>query len=180
MAWALGPAPCTFRCLSQRFCSEEGASHSVLGSPEPARRTWRHQGLLSQGGGPRRGSGASLPPSLPSFSLPPWGSRSFLAALWSCLQLEEVLPAARGRPSRLGGPGRGPFPRTRPPVHARGLACVALSHLCPSPGPRGDGPPRGGQILPRSPQAAEQFPRRAGSHGFGVIMKFLSDNTSVS
>lgn len=128
MAWALGPAPCTFRCLSQRFCSEEGASHSALGSPEPARRTWRHQGLLSQGGGPRRGSGASLPPSLPSFSLPPWGSRSFLAALWSCLQLEEVLPAARGRPSRLGGPFPGPGLQSMP-----GVSRVLLFHTCAPP-----------------------------------------------
>lgn len=57
------------------------------------------------------------------FSLPPWGSRRLLAALWSSLQLEDVLPGA-DPPS--GGPLPGPCLQPVPP----GLVCVQRQDCC--------------------------------------------------
>ena len=78
-----------------------------LWAPRGARRTWRPQGLLSQGRGPR--SGPEVFSSFVLFPPAPRDSRRLRAALWSSLPLEEVLPAAQRRPSWLGGPGRGPL-----------------------------------------------------------------------
>lgn len=180
MAWALGPAPCTFRCLSRRFYSDEGRLIQFWAPRNQPVAPGDTRACCPKGEAPEEAPElvfllrCPLSPCLPG---------ALEASLQLCGPASSwrrccLLPGAD--PPGLGVPAGGPFPRTRPPVHARGLSCVALSHLCPSPGPRGDGPPRGWQILPRSPQAAEQFPQRAGSHGFGVIMKFLSDNTSVS
>lgn len=130
---ALGPAPCTFRCLSRRCYSDEGRLIQFWAPRSQPVAPGDTRACRPKGEAPEEAPElvfllrCPLSPCLPG-------------ALEASLQLSGppsswrrccLLPGAD--PPGLGVPAGGPFPRTRPPVHARGLACVLLFRTCTPP-----------------------------------------------